>query len=185
MSKTHKLVTLIVLLLCSITYSQYSIPVLEVYPEGDVSANRIMDENTLFSGNHANGQLSLVNPFGGEYFLIGTDTQIKWDTSFEGKIEIKFSSDGGDNWSIVQSNADAHLGSLDWTVPDISSTHCKIKISPVPDDGTTNTSYNFTIGDKATLPRILVDEEFEDWDIFSKCNNGYMINSFYNIQIFR
>lgn len=113
-----------------------------------------------------NAQFSLVSPFGGEYFQKNTGTQIKWETSFVGSIDISFSSDGGSNWSIIGSSINANLGIYDWSVPDLNSTTCKIKISTVPDNGNPISSYNFTIGDEAILPRILVDEKFEDWDIF-------------------
>jgi len=114
-----------------------------------------------------NGQISILSPFGGEYFQKNTTTQIRWETPFVGTVEISFSSDGGINWSNIESDVDANLGTFDWTLPDINSTSCKVRISPIPDDGSAITSYNFTIGDKATLPRILVNEEFEEWIIFS------------------
>ncbi|MCK5592460.1 MAG: hypothetical protein KAI72_10940, partial [Candidatus Pacebacteria bacterium] len=114
-----------------------------------------------------NGQISILSPFGGEYFQKNTTTQIRWETPFVGTVEISFSSDGGINWNNIESNVDANLGTFDWTLPNIISTSCKIKISPIPDDGSAITSYNFTIGDRVTLPRILVNEEFEEWVIFS------------------
>ena len=114
-----------------------------------------------------NGQISILSPFGGEYHQKNTITQIKWNPQFEGTIKISFSSDGGINWSNIDSNVDASLGSIDWTIPNISSTTCKIKIASIPDNENTITSYNFTIGDETALPRILVDEEYEDWELFS------------------
>ncbi len=112
------------------------------------------------------GQISLLNPFGGEYFQSGIDTQIRWETTIDGKVEIQFSSDGGNNWSIIRSNIEAGLGSIDWVLPNIKSAACKVKIIPEMESSLTATSYNFSIGEESILPRILVDEEFEDWDIF-------------------
>jgi hypothetical protein len=114
-----------------------------------------------------NTQISLLNPFGGEYFLKESNIKIKWKTSIKGKIEIKFSSDGGNNWNIIQSNVDTELGSINWSIPDIQSTRCKIKICPIAGKTNAVTSHNFTIGDQLILPGILVDEAFEDWNIFS------------------
>ena len=110
------------------------------------------------------GQISLLSPFGGEYFQNGIDTQIRWETSIDGKVEIQFSSDGGNNWSIIRSNIEAGLGSIDWTLPNITSASCKIKIISELKSSLSTTSYNFSIGGAFPPPRILVDEEFEDWN---------------------
>ena len=114
-----------------------------------------------------NHQISLLSPFGGEYFLKESNINIKWDTSLKDKIEIKFSPDGGVSWSNIHSNLDADLGSFNWKLPDILSTRCKIKISPHSENTNQVASCNFTIGDQSILPGIDVDEEFEDWNILS------------------
>jgi uncharacterized protein DUF5689/endonuclease/exonuclease/phosphatase family protein len=119
------------------------------------------------SMDNTNAQIKLLSPFGGEYLLKETNINIKWDTSLKDKIEIKFSSDGGKKWSIIQSNIDSELGSIKWTIPDIQSTQCKIKICSHSENTNQVSSCNFTIGDQSILPGILIDEEFEDWNILS------------------
>jgi len=114
-----------------------------------------------------NGQISLLSPFGGEYHQKNTITQIRWNPQIEGTLEISFSSDGGIIWSNIDSNVDASLGYIDWNVPNINSTACKVKLTSKPNNENTISSYNFAIGDKTTLPRILVDEEYKDWELFS------------------
>ena len=113
----------------------------------------------------ARGQISLLDPFGGVYFQRGSDTQIRWEASFEGMIDIYFSADGGNNWDPIRSDVEASLGVIDWQVPNITSSNCKIKISSGSDAGRETTSYNFTIGNEQALSGILVDEKYEDWDI--------------------
>ena len=41
-----------------------------------------------------NHQISLLSPFGGEYFLKESNINISWDTALKDKIEIEFSPDG-------------------------------------------------------------------------------------------
>ena len=128
----------------------------------------IVSASQSFSSNdNTNTLIELLSPFGGEYFLKETKINIKWETSLIDKIEIKFSSDGGEKWSIIQSNIDSKLGSIKWTIPDIQSTQCKIKICSQSENTNQVTSCNFTIGDQSKLPGIVIDEEFEDWNILS------------------
>jgi len=114
-----------------------------------------------------NNQISLLSPFGGEYFLKKSKIYIEWETLLTGEVDIKFSSDGGESWSIIESDIELELGSIGWKIPDIQSTKCKIMICEQSDNKNNVTSGNFTIGDQQKLPGIVVDEEFQDWNIFS------------------
>lgn len=113
-----------------------------------------------------NAQISILSPFGGEYLQNNSNYQITWSTSIGGQLEISFSSNGGTGWNVIESGIDANLGTVDWTTPDITSNSCKIKITSLNDINNIVTSFNFTIGNDLPLQRILVDEEYDDWDIF-------------------
>ncbi len=113
-----------------------------------------------------NAQISLLSPFGGEYLQNDSNYQLRWDTSLGGQLEISFSPDGGAGWEVIEAGIDANIGTVDWTTPDITSNSCKIKISSLNDINNEVTSFNFTIGNDLPLQRILVDEEYDDWDIF-------------------
>jgi len=127
--------------------------------------------NSSFQSNSSviniNDQISLLSPFGGEYFLKESKINIEWETLLTSEVEIKFSSDGGESWSIIESATESKLGSIEWTIPDIQSTQCKIMICEQSDNKNQVTSSNFTIGDQQKLPGIVIDEEFQDWNIFS------------------
>jgi len=45
------------------------------------------------------------------------------------QVKIEFSSDGGNTWTVPADTWPAHTGQYDWTVPDVYSSSCKIRIS--------------------------------------------------------
>ncbi len=73
--------------------------------------------------------LSLAFPNGGEFFKAGSVQLIKWQASGVTKIQIDYSTDGGQTWSVVTAGADATTGMFSWTVPDASSVNCLVRIT--------------------------------------------------------
>lgn len=71
----------------------------------------------------------LETPNGGETFGQKRNTEIKWNSQGTAKVNIEFSSDGGNSWT--QLNTDpVNVSDLtfDWTTPNISSSVCLIRI---------------------------------------------------------
>ena len=68
----------------------------------------------------SSGQITLLDPFGGEVYQSGSEIHINWDTELTANLDIKFSSDGGANWELIESDVDASLGMLLWTVPEMA-----------------------------------------------------------------
>jgi len=75
------------------------------------------------------GSITLVAPNGDENWLSGSDHMITWtSTALTEDIVIEFSSDNGSNWSDVATVAASDL-SYDWTVPEVVSSECLVKIT--------------------------------------------------------
>jgi len=112
-------------------------------------------------------QVVLLNPLGGEIFKAGADTEIKWESTLSGSLDIEFSADGGLLWKPIEQNIQANKGAIQWRIPYIESLTCQIRIRPDSKVGPTTTSSNFRITESHILPRILADEEFEEWEMLS------------------
>jgi len=74
-------------------------------------------------------ELDLTSPQGGE-LLTGNDLfDISWESEIISTVRIEFSSDNGQNWTTVESSTGAGNTPYSWTVPNINSDMCFIKIT--------------------------------------------------------
>jgi hypothetical protein len=97
-------------------------------------------------------ELELTYPNGGDFFIAGDLTQITWANTPVTNIKIEFSDDNGSNWTEISANFPASAGSIAWTVPDITSNQCLIKITDVADATIFDISENtFEIGEANTI----------------------------------
>ncbi len=78
-------------------------------------------------------ELSLQTHNGGEIIQAGQVSQIQWNSTGVSNIRIEYTADNGQNWSEIISSTSATTGTYNWTVPNISSNECKIKLIDVTD----------------------------------------------------
>jgi len=79
--------------------------------------------------------LTLTAPDGGEEWTAGTDVEIRWTAANVGNVKIEFTPDGI-VWTTVEESVPAASGSYTWTVPDVVSSECLVRITDVADPGT-------------------------------------------------
>ncbi|NIM17526.1 MAG: hypothetical protein GTO45_36395 [Candidatus Aminicenantes bacterium] len=125
----------------------------------DAAAGNPSDtSNAVFQirSSSAGGTLTVTAPNGGEHLAIGSKYTITWTSSgVTDTIRIRFSSDGGNNFSKIADNL-ANSGSWTWTVPNINSSNCLIRINAINTDGLPYDVSNstFTIGEGGGAPSI-------------------------------
>ena len=80
-------------------------------------------------------QLDLTSPVGGDILDGNSQFEITWESEIISSVKIEFSSDNGQNWSTVVGSTSAGNSLYYWTVPNISSDECFVKITtpPLPD----------------------------------------------------
>jgi len=76
-----------------------------------------------------NPSFALVSPSGGESYFPTNEVFIHWIAENTTTLKIELSTDNGNTWSIIASNINASMGVYDWTVPNLPSTYCKVKIT--------------------------------------------------------
>ncbi len=77
--------------------------------------------------------LDLKTPDGGELFYVGDKVPIHWNwTGSISNVKIEYSVDGGNTWNLIV-NSTQNDGDYLWTIPEIPTTQCRIKISNVDD----------------------------------------------------
>jgi len=79
-------------------------------------------------------EIFVTKPNGGEGFLAQEYEQVRWESPyFGGYVKIDYSTDGGSNWNnITPSTYDD--GDYSWTLPNVLSCNCLVKISDAADE---------------------------------------------------
>ncbi|MGE5342380.1 MAG: Ser-Thr-rich GPI-anchored membrane family protein [Candidatus Omnitrophota bacterium] len=86
-------------------------------------------------GGSSGPSISVTSPKGGEFLKIGTKWTVTWTSnSVTDPIRIKLSTDGGTNFTTVADNL-TNTGSYTWTVPNVKSTNCLLKVLAINQDG--------------------------------------------------
>lgn len=76
-----------------------------------------------------NPALKLYSPNGGEVWGKNqTSERIEWGSVFVNSISVYLTTDDGLNWESVGDSVDVKTGFYDWSLPNIASDQCKIKI---------------------------------------------------------
>jgi uncharacterized protein (TIGR02145 family) len=78
-------------------------------------------------------EVSLLSPVGAENWKVGTTHEITWTSKYFTNARIELTTNNGASWSTIISSTPASSGSYEWTVPDSTSTQCKVRISNVID----------------------------------------------------
>ncbi|MEO0026161.1 MAG: Ig-like domain-containing protein [candidate division WOR-3 bacterium] len=94
----------------------------------------------------ARPQFTITRPNGGETYRSGKHFPIHWDwRGRTGTVTIAYSTDGGTNWTNIVTGA-TNDGSYNWTVPNVNSSNCRIRVVSSDDpDAYDISDNNFTI----------------------------------------
>ncbi|MEI7812496.1 MAG: sugar-binding protein [Ignavibacteria bacterium] len=90
--------------------------------------------------------VSITSPIGGENWQTGSSHNITWSGSNVTNVKIEYSTDNGAGWATIITNTPAGAGSYGWTVPNLPSVQCRVKVSDAGNASLNSVSTNtFTI----------------------------------------
>jgi len=97
--------------------------------------DRLLSENEISELYSAGSgpAVSLFSPNGNENWQIGSTQTITWSSFNVENIKLEYSLDNGTNWSTIVSSIASSLTGYSWTIPNMPSTECKLRISDVSD----------------------------------------------------
>jgi hypothetical protein len=107
--------------------------------------------------------LIINSPNGGECWKSGTLQPIKWANIGVASINAYFSSNGGVSWTIIMPYLTASTGNYLWTLPDVASTNCLVKIEDAGDQTLFSISekpFTLYISPNPTYKMILTNDNF-------------------------
>ncbi|GMU86697.1 MAG: hypothetical protein AMXMBFR48_19380 [Ignavibacteriales bacterium] len=74
--------------------------------------------------------VSVTHPNGGEFIEVNSSYTIRWNvTSTSGTVKIEYSTNNGQQWSVVVPEITASAGSYNWNVPNTPSQNCRVRVS--------------------------------------------------------
>ncbi|MBT4483374.1 MAG: T9SS type A sorting domain-containing protein, partial [Candidatus Latescibacteria bacterium] len=77
--------------------------------------------------------LTLLIPNGEEELVAGSSFDIQWDSFRISNVRIEYTPDDGTRWVNVVSSTDAATGTYAWTVPDVESANCLVRLTDTAD----------------------------------------------------
>ncbi|MCF8241298.1 MAG: T9SS type A sorting domain-containing protein [Melioribacteraceae bacterium] len=93
-----------------------------------------LNEELYFAKTDSDGmiyQIELLKPTAGQVLKSFNTFNIKWYSSSINTLNIELSSDGGENWELIEANVNATDQQYNWNVPILFSNNCFIKLSSV------------------------------------------------------
>ena len=75
--------------------------------------------------------ITITSPNGGENWEVSTNHSITWTSNNVTDVKIDYSTNNGTNWNNIVASTPASAGTYSWTIPNTSSTNCKVQISDV------------------------------------------------------
>lgn len=74
-------------------------------------------------------QLNLLSPNGGEVLKVGALKNIAWSCTNVDKIKLEYSTGDDAGWNLIIDNVPAKQYKYAWTIPNVSSANCRVRIS--------------------------------------------------------
>ncbi|NIM11251.1 MAG: hypothetical protein GTO45_04600, partial [Candidatus Aminicenantes bacterium] len=110
-----------------------------------------ISDNTFIIGD-ANPTITLTSPKGGESWDAGSTHNITWISFSVGEfVKLELSIDGGSSWKDIDART-RNDGTWDWTVPNIPSSNCFIRVSDYSNPSVNGTNSSaFTLGEVTSI----------------------------------
>jgi alpha-tubulin suppressor-like RCC1 family protein len=110
------------------------------------------DQSGTFEISFDPDYIDLVSPNGGEQLATGNVFSVIWEaSSLIENVKIEYSADNGSTWLETNPANTGNSGSYLWTIPQVNSSECLVKISNAADDTVFDVSDSvFTINTPST-----------------------------------
>ena len=136
-----------------------------------IEFNCANDTGTVFIDNVSLIQIEaadvfIFNPSLGAILKSGSKFNIEWHAAEVTTIDLEFSSDSGAEWETLLEGVD-NLGIVSWTVPEISSDNCFIRIKDATGDTVIGLSSPFVInkfGAPVKTGELIVNGTFSNYE---------------------
>jgi len=106
--------------------------------------------------------ITVTSPNGGESWQVLSNHSIKWLANNVDSVNLDYSSNNGSTWNSIIHEF-SNTGTYNWTVPNISSNFCKVKVSDASHPGNFDISNAvFSITPEVIQAKIIADSIYLD-----------------------
>ena len=136
-----------------------------------------ISDNFFAIGN----SITLISPNGSEKYKPNELKDIRWTSAGVANVKIEYSPDNGSSWSVIAESAPSN-GACEWTLPDIQSDSCLIRITDTEHDAVSDVSeHTFSILDTSLI--LLSPNGGEEWETKQTCSIKWYSYNISNIKI--
>ena len=149
----------------------------------DVSNSSVVDESDNVFTISIVPTITLTSPNGGENWQVGSAHNITWTSSGVTNVKIECTTNNGSTWSTVVSSTPASTGTYSWTIPNLPSAQCKVRISDVSNSSVVDVSDNvFTISPITTIV-LTSPNGGENWQVGTSQDISWTSSGVTNVKI--
>jgi endonuclease/exonuclease/phosphatase family metal-dependent hydrolase len=102
--------------------------------------------------------VTVTAPNGGESFAGGSTQNITWTSSNITNVRLEYTVNGGTNWNVITSSTAASAGSFAWTLPAVSTSAARVRVSDTASSATDESNGTFTITISSTPAQVIINE---------------------------
>ncbi|MBN1302664.1 MAG: T9SS type A sorting domain-containing protein [Melioribacteraceae bacterium] len=151
--------------------------------------DKVLEEDAVyklyFDDNYQSDQpiMRVVSPNGGEIWETGTTHNITWTSVNVDNAKIEFSTNNGSNWITIVNSTPASAGSHTWTVPNVNSVNCLVRISDVSNTTVSDISDGtFTITEVSSIT-VTSPNGGENWETATRKSIIWSSSNVANVKI--
>ena len=78
--------------------------------------------------------IQIISPNGGESWQGNSERSIRWASNGINNISIELSIDNGASWNLIETNFNASIEELVWTIPNTPSENCLVRVKDLNND---------------------------------------------------
>lgn len=113
------------------------------------SRDNLVNTNDWVNGSLAMSNLpavKLLSPLGGDFLEVNDVTHdVLWAKREVNNVKLEYTTNDGGSWTDIINTTPAAAGKFIWTLPDVNSADCRIRISKADDGSIIDQSPKFTI----------------------------------------
>ncbi|MEA3496392.1 MAG: S8 family serine peptidase [Bacteroidota bacterium] len=140
----------------------------------NVNGKRIPIGKQSFSLSYENvkEKITVTYPFADESFSPNSSEILRWDAFGQtGSFTLEFSADTGNTWTTIATNINSSRRYFTWTVPNINSAFCKIKISSSNMSGVSDSCFSIMNRPDGFFTTACKEQVFMSWNKVEDANS--------------
>lgn len=101
--------------------------------------------------------VTVTSPNGGESWIMGSTHNITWTATGMANVRVEYTTDGS-NWMVATGSTPASSGSYSWTLPSVTTSVARVRLTDAAGTATDTSDANFTITTSGGPAQVILNE---------------------------